>query len=326
MTDADDIIRGLDIPERMQIAQAGLQTRQPPPPPQAAEGQPQPEPDASDTLLYMHELADAASWIAPRISPGLSDTFILTPTGEIPPLREAFVLAVQQVLHFLCVEYFEVPFIWHHRKDYLITMQSGSQKTEQLLWRDDLWRVYHLAIKYRAILDRKAHLSKLWQKLGEQNEYYSHLFNGLSSLDEAADLVEYVTIKYQKRLQEMAHQAGAELIPDNAEVDAVRSGIAGQKYKRATSDSTYAKAKASIVSRFADVGSLLPVIARNLSLFPLSKSPSVQNSLRRVLKLVQSKQRSQNLLRCRRISQRSTQIRQVTSRWRIWSSAAQRPS
>ena len=253
MTDADDIIRGLDIPERMQVAQAGLATRQPPPVPEVADGQPAPEPEASDTLLYVHELADAATWISTRISATLTNQFIMSTTGEIPPLREAFVTAIQQVLHFLCVEYFEVPFIWSHRRDYLVNVAPGQMTSEPLLYRDDLWKIYHLAVKYRAILDRKDHISKLWAKLGIEDEYYSDLYSGIQSSDEAADLVEYVTLKYQKRLKEMAHQAGVELVPDDAEVDAVRSGVAGQKYKRATSDSAYAKAKDSIVSRFAEV-------------------------------------------------------------------------
>lgn len=255
MTDADDIIRGLDIPERMQIAQFGLATRTPPPPADLPEGQAAPEAEASDTLLFQDELPGAANWIAERISPTLTSTFIVTPTGEVPPLRDHFIAAVQQVLQFLCVDYFEVPFIWSHRKDYLIYQHpgQGNVKTEQLLWRDDLWRIYHLAIKYRAMLDRKAHISKLWDKLGVELEYYHELYNGIQSSDEAADLVDYLTLKYQKRLREMAHQAGAELVLDDAEVDAVRSGISGQKYKRATSDSMYAKAKDSLVARFADV-------------------------------------------------------------------------
>ena len=253
MTDADDIIRALDIPERMQIAQAGLQSRPPAPVAEAVDGQPAHETEASDTLLYLHELPDAATWVSMRISTTLSNLYILTPNGDIPPLREAFITAVQQVLHFLCVEYFEVPFIWSHRRDYLVIRSPGETTYTNLLFRDDLWRIYHLAIKYRAILDRKAQITKLWQKLGEESEYYSDLYNGIQSSDEAADLVDYITLTYQKRLKEMAHQGGAELALDDAEVDAVRSGIAGQKYKRATSDSAYAKAKDSVVSRFAEV-------------------------------------------------------------------------
>lgn len=251
MTAADDIIRALDIPERMQIAQAGIQPKKV----TNAEG----EEEIVDSLLDEDQLQAAAFWAAPRISEKLKEEYLQPRRdGSDPPLKTAFYTAVARVLHFLCIDYYEVPFIWVHRRDYFVhhdpTAFNASERSKQLLNQDDLWKLYSLAIKYRALQDRKAHLAKLWEKLQVEDVYYDELFQTIDSPEEVADLVDYVTLKYQKRLKELAHQAGAEIIPDDAQADAVRNGPGGTKYKRANSNSRYEKAKDSTpVRQFAGV-------------------------------------------------------------------------
>lgn len=255
MTDADDIIRGIDIPERMQIAQAGIHPRA------ATQDDEGNVVDPSDLLLLESQLDEATLWVAARIGEAATKEFLLPQDGAEAPLRKHFLAAVKDTLHFLCVDYFEVPFIWVHRRDYFIYHDPNalipSERSKPLLGREDLWKVYSLAIKYRAMLDRKSHLHKLWSKLNVEDSYFNDLYDQIDSLEEAGDLVEYVTLKYQSRLKEMAAAAGAEVIPEDAEADMVRSvNSAGTKLKRATGDSKYEKAKNSLAAAFAQASQL----------------------------------------------------------------------
>lgn len=252
MTGEDEIIRAIDIPERMQIAQSGLATR-PAPPAQTEEGA-EAEPD--DTLLRKEELQAAAAWCASRISEELSTEFIQASDGTIPPLREVFITAVQQVLQFLCVDYFEVPFIWTHRRDYFVHYDpnalDSNMRSKRLLSKEDLWKLYNLAIKYRALLDKKAHLMKLWEKLHQDDQYFMEAYNSIESTEEAADLVEWVTMKYSKQLKELSRAAGADYIPEEENTE-VNNRLPNAKFKRSTGASRYETAKNSLVSKFAEV-------------------------------------------------------------------------
>ena len=249
MTDADDIIRAIDIPERMQIAQAGIVPRVV----SAAN-------EVSDLLLEQDQLNEASNWVSTRISNALTAQYLTPKDGLQPPLQEPFLHAIRRVLHFLCYEYFEVPFIWVHRRDYFIhhnpDAPNPQDRSRPLLSREDLWKIYGLAIKYRAMLDRKANLLKLWQTAQAQDIYFSDLFTHIDSLEEAADLVEYVMLKYQKKFKALALQAGTQLITEENEADVTRNGPGGEKYKRATSNSKYEKAKESLAARFAMVSDL----------------------------------------------------------------------
>lgn len=250
MTGEDDIIRAIDIPERMQIAQAGITPRP------AKGSQEDRASESDDTLLLEDELPAAAVWCASRISEDLTKEFIQADDGTIPPLRDVFTTAVQRVLHFLCVDYFEVPFIWVHRRDYFIHRDETSDepsRSRALLGREDLWKIYNLAVRYRALLDKKAHLLKLWQKLHQEDEYFMEAFNSIDSPEEAADLVEWVSMKYQTQLKEMSRAAGAELIPEE-EASEVNNRLPSSRYKRSTGASRYEIAKNSLVAKFAEVG------------------------------------------------------------------------
>lgn len=251
MTGEDDIIRAIDIPERMQIAQASIQARPARPSTTDAEAE---TPD--DILLRMDEMADAAVWCASRISDDLTKEFIQAADGSIPPLRDVFTSAVQRVLEFLCVEYFEVPFIWVHRRDYFIHHDPNSldpaTRSKALLSREDLWRIYNLAVKYRALLDKKAQVLKLWQKLQKDDESFTDAFNSIDSPEEAADLVEWVTMRYQAQLKELSQAAGADYIAED-ENEEVNTRLPSSKYKRSTGASRYETAKNSLVSKFAEV-------------------------------------------------------------------------
>lgn len=257
LTGEDDIIRAIDIPERMQIAQSGIPSR----PAQRSATTTEAENESpDDVLLQESELAPAAIWCASRISDDLTKEFIQAPDGTIPLLRDVFTSAVERVLRFLCVEYFEVPFIWVHRRDYFIHHDPESldpaTRSKALLSREDLWKIYSLAVKYRALLDKKAHLLKLWQKLQRDDEYFTDAFNSIDSPEEVADLVEWVTMKYQNKLKDLSRAADAEFIAED-ENEEVNNRLPSSKYKRSKGASRYETAKNSLVSKFAEVGKAL---------------------------------------------------------------------
>lgn len=129
----------------------------------------------------------AAVWIAPRIS-SRTRTFLAPklesyPGADIQPAEEdlhrRFVEAVQRVLNYLFVEHLEVPFIWEHRRDYIVFYRKDEQGNApsatdsgsglvRLLERNELWKVYELGTKYRSLMRRKEALDATWAKLSER--------------------------------------------------------------------------------------------------------------------------------------------------------------
>lgn len=80
--------------------------------------------------------------------------------------RSQFLAAVEKAIEFMFVEHYEVPFIWEHRRDYII--HYDGETPVELLLRNELWRVYELGMRYRALMERKAGLEKLWSKLAQR--------------------------------------------------------------------------------------------------------------------------------------------------------------
>lgn len=85
-------------------------------------------------------------------------------------------------------------------------------------------------------------------------------FNSIDSPEEAADLVEWVSMKYQTQLKEMSRAAGAELIPEEEDSE-VNNRLPSSKYKRSTGASRYEIAKNSLVAKFAEVNLIISQIS-----------------------------------------------------------------
>lgn len=241
LTEEDDKIRGLDIPERMQLTSVGLH-----PSPTADPDNP------TAPFIGVDDLTYAANWMSSRISPVATEQFLLKDVeGRYPRLREQFLKAVEDVIRFVNVDFFEIPFIWAHRGDFLVHRAvpgSGEQDTA-FLDQGDCWKIAQLSIKYRALAQRKHELRRTFDGLEVEDEYFEEGFDALKSVEEATDLAEWVAMKYSVQLEAIkADQRRAEEVnAEGGEGDVLR------RKKRATRESAYDHAKRNVVSKLAEV-------------------------------------------------------------------------
>lgn len=239
LTDKDDKIRLLDVPERMQLASAGLPELEP-----LENGAPAP-------FIAEEDLEEAAAWMSSRISPRCTEDFLLKDfDSEYPILHDEFLKAVSDAIRFLNIDFLEVPFIWHHRSDFLVhynpAANDPSLQNIAFLNQADLWRISALSIKYRAVVHRKNGLKALFDQLEAEDEYFDEIFSALESVEEVADANDWIAMKYSARL---------------AEIKEVREGENEEapKKKRATRESRYENAKRNVVSKLAEVSTFVCV-------------------------------------------------------------------
>ncbi|MBW0479878.1 hypothetical protein O181_019593 [Austropuccinia psidii MF-1] len=250
LTEVDEAIRLLDIPERVQLASVGLANA-----------------GSTEPVLGPGELDRAAEWVSQRISPRCTESFLQPDRhGFQPLLRGHFLIAVKEVLDFFLTSYFEVPFVYLHRQDYLNYYDSNhhdsSSRNVRFLTREELWKAYTLSLKYIALLERKKGLKRLFDKLGNKDEYFDECFGKIESVEEVADLMQWLTLKYGSRLRE----AQADVREDaDALVDLVASTADAKKavrYKKALRESKYERAKGTRVN---DLANEISISARDLT-------------------------------------------------------------
>lgn len=233
LTEEDDAIRDLDIPERLQLASSGLPWLG-----MTDDGTPAP-------YISWDKLLDATIWMASRVSPRCTEQFMLsTDDGSPPPFNAEYLEALKTVIQLMNIEFLEVPYIWAHRPDALVA-QDNSGDTPQdvfLIEMADLWNIAALSIKYRALANRQAELRATFESLEVEDEYFETLFSNLESVEEIADANEWLAMKYASKLREVKGMA-RESDADDAPV----------RLKRATRDSRYETAKGSLVSKLAEV-------------------------------------------------------------------------
>lgn len=246
LTDADNIIRDLDIPERMQLASAGLPTLE------LIDDLPAP-------FISELDLPEAAQWMSQKISPRCTEEFIMKDEyGNRPPLYDEFLESVRSAIKFMNVDFLEVPFIYHHRSDFLVHYNPEAidlhDKNIAFLNQDDLFKISSLSIKYRSLNYRKEELKTLFEEITElehdlgnpdfEDEYFEELITGSESVEEIADVQEWVSMKYGKQLIDLK---------DKKEREAAVEGDGSRKIKRATRESFYLNAKKSIITKLAEV-------------------------------------------------------------------------
>lgn len=72
------------------------------------------------------------------------------------------------------VEHFEVPFVWEHRRDYVVHYSVDSDRVIipkgmiELITRPELWKIFELGLKYRNLIKRKRGLLATWSKLKQR--------------------------------------------------------------------------------------------------------------------------------------------------------------
>ena len=144
------------------------------------------------------ELPAASEWVALRISRRIENEFFL-PDAKFYNLLQPLVLAVQTSLDYLLCQNLEVPYIYTHRRDYISHFDpSLSRGSVELLRRDELWRVYALGQRYRALVERKKLLEGAYERLGVVDEYFENDVRPMiDSIEVVADTTEWLGMKYK---------------------------------------------------------------------------------------------------------------------------------
>ncbi|KAF2707850.1 transcription elongation factor Spt6 [Pleomassaria siparia CBS 279.74] len=191
LTDEDNIIREVDIPERVQIARMPFQQLDLTPEEMAA------------------RLNEEAIWI----------TKLIWPKKPLQPYFERpFRKAVRKVLEFLNVEDYEVPFIFNHRKDYLIHAPSDLQddpdnnmpmdaRPERLLIQSDLWEVFDLDLKFRAFTEKRDALQKNYDNVRSvaaniTDSVVEDLISKAVTIEEIQELQDYLYFEYSSEMND----------------------------------------------------------------------------------------------------------------------------
>ena len=194
LTDEDNLIRWADEPERFQL----------------------------DRMPYKHlnitdeQFKEEARWI----------TSLIWPKKQLhSELQAPFTRAIGKVLEFFVVDEVEVPYVFQHRKDYLIHAKKTRVRSndnsddheyvvsaEKLLNQDDLWRVLELDLKFRALIDKRNVLEKTYDNLklaGEvQDKMVEAMLPSAVTMEELQDVQDYVYFQYSAEIKDLAATNG----------------------------------------------------------------------------------------------------------------------
>jgi len=197
LTDEDYVIRELDIPERLQLARRPFKPLELTPEDMQA------------------RLTEEAAWISTMLWPkkGLPSYF------QIP-----FQRAVRKVLEFINIEDYEVPFIFNHRKDYLIHAPKNNDdfddidnapprdaRPERLLNQSDLWEVFDMDLKFRAFAEKRDALRLNYDNVRavapEINDTeIQDLVSKALTIEEIQELQDYLHYRYSHEMNEVRQE------------------------------------------------------------------------------------------------------------------------
>ncbi|EGW29955.1 transcription elongation factor SPT6 [Spathaspora passalidarum NRRL Y-27907] len=182
LTEEDNLIRIIDIPERYQKYRANLQY----------------------ASLEDDDLQQEKNWVANilfREKQGMFNGLL-----EIP-----FKEAVGQVVHFITKDSLEVPFIWTHRRDFLLFSQEMvnaegviENKVHKLLYEDDLWRIVQLDVEYHSLYEKRMNTEKIVEALGLDDDLVKDI-TSLDTMVAVQDIHDYIQFTYSKEIRELAN-------------------------------------------------------------------------------------------------------------------------
>jgi len=191
LTDEDNEIRVADDPERFQLDRKPFKNLQ----------------------MSAEQFREEARWI----------TNLMWPKMQLPgDLHGPFNKAIGKVLEFFIIEGVEVPYVFQHRRDYLIhakKVRSQSNRDDpdapeytvdpkKLLTQDDLWRILELDIKFRSLVEKRNALEKTVEKLKTQADAHDSMVEDMirqaATIEELQDLQDYINFEYSAQLKDIA--------------------------------------------------------------------------------------------------------------------------
>ncbi|CAI6086298.1 unnamed protein product [Clonostachys chloroleuca] len=193
LTDEDNQIRFTDEPERFQLERKAFKNLQ----------------------LTAEQFREEAKWITNQLWPK---------KGLPQDLHVSFGKAVGKVLEFFIVDEVEVPYVFQHRKDYLLhttkTRNSNSDEgdgseysihAEKLLNQDDLWRILELDIKFRSFVEKRNALERTFDNLKTmdvEDAVIEEMTPEATTMEDLQDLQDYLHFQYAQQLKELAALSG----------------------------------------------------------------------------------------------------------------------
>ena len=195
LTDDDNLIRATDEPERFQIARKPYK----------------------HLILTDEQFKDESGWISE----------MMLPKKQLDPeLREPFQKSIAKVLEFMNTDEYEVPFIFQHRKDYLIHAAKVAVtpdpfnpnapqyivSAEKLLNQSDLWDIFDYDLKFRALTDKRNVLQRTYNNLadvaGVHDEVVLEMLPAAVTMEELQDVQDYLHFQHSSRLADLAISNG----------------------------------------------------------------------------------------------------------------------
>lgn len=161
------------------------------------------------------------------------------PAPRRDDLAGQFVIAVQEALDMMFVQHYEVPYVWHYKRDALSLMEQQSEQQRgivQFLERDELWTLYGLGTRFHAIYDRNVQIREMWGKIkarrtGLEDPYLEQTLLGSRcnlSIEAAADGYEWLAYHYavdMRRVKEdEALEEGGKRLPEKSSIEDLRQG------------------------------------------------------------------------------------------------------
>lgn len=181
LTDADELIRITDEPERFQLYR--------------------PAPAQPIDLDVDRE----SKWIADRLLARQYKRRI------DPELEDAFRQSITHILGFFTTHSLEVPFIWQHRRDFLyypdreVDPATGNvvlRALRVLIDQDDLWTVWDEDGKFRAIQQRLASIRAVWEGLERNDRVVESFMTEIDSIEDVQDLHDYIYFTYSEQIRD----------------------------------------------------------------------------------------------------------------------------
>jgi transcription elongation factor SPT6 len=186
LTDEDNQIRWKDEPERFQLDRAPFK----------------------QLVLSDEQFKEEARWIQ----------MLIWPKKQLPAdLNAPFTKAIGKVLEFFVVDEVEVPYVFQHRKDYLIhasklkpshNSNGESDTAERLLDLDDLWHILELDLKFRALIEKRNILEKTYDNLreaaGVRDRMVEQMLPTAATMEELQDVQDYIYFQYSSELKDIA--------------------------------------------------------------------------------------------------------------------------
>lgn len=158
------------------------------------------------------------------------------PAVRRPDLVQEYISAVARALDMMFVQNLEVPYLWHYKRDAFSKLENQGQSSVQFLERDELWMLYNLGTRFRAIYERTEQMKDTWRKIKERKPEIedAYLIQTLlpsvcmMSVEAAAEGNEWLGYHYAEDIRRIkedeAIEEGKKRLPERLGQEDLRSG------------------------------------------------------------------------------------------------------